>query len=547
MLIALLLVGAAGCTGGGSDAPSPTPTVGVPQRDINAHDRADLQHGGTLRQPVATIAGTWNPLSTDGDSADLDTIREPLLPHFFSYDAAGVPTPDPDYLVSATQTAASPTTVAYVLNPAAVWGDGSPVDGDDMIATWRACNGTDRGFRCARTAEFSQIASVTTAADKFHVTVTFKGVYPDWTEVFDSPGVLKAESVADATTFNTGWRSIHNDWLAGPFRFDQYDAGAKILTEVPNQRWWGDPPLLDQLLFRAIAPADQAAAYTDHQLDAYRIDPTTYAQVAKLPGTTIRQAPGEVVRELLVNTGSGVLADGIVRQAVARSIDRGALGATDLQGTGWTISPLGNHVFLPGQPGYADNAAAGGITFDPDRAQADLDAAGWVRGADGVRAKGAAVLQLTILQSDDDPAAAREARLLATQLDAVGVKAEVVSVAADKVAARLQTHAFQIAAVSRTVSRSPYDSLAVYVSGAAANRTQLKLPELDTLVAQVATQSDPAQRAAAANRADVLLWSAAASLPLYQRPDFVATVPTVANFGAFGLSTISYEDVGYLR
>ena len=67
-----------------------------------------------------------------------------------------------------------------------------------MIATWKANNGEQKDFNVASTQGFDQIASITTGADKFDVTVTYKGAYPDWTQPFSVPGVAKAESVKDA-------------------------------------------------------------------------------------------------------------------------------------------------------------------------------------------------------------------------------------------------------------------------------------------------------------------------------------------------------------
>lgn len=119
-------------------------------------------------------------------------------------------------MISAVQTNANPTTVSFKLNPQAVWGDGSPVDADDMIATWQSCSGEDTQFSCASTEGYSEIAKIDTAADKFDVTVTFKGTYPDWTQPFSYPGTLKAESVQDVDTFNTGWRNLNNDCGSAP-------------------------------------------------------------------------------------------------------------------------------------------------------------------------------------------------------------------------------------------------------------------------------------------------------------------------------------------
>jgi peptide/nickel transport system substrate-binding protein len=163
--------------------------------------------------------------------------------------------------------------VNYKLNPKAVWGDGSPVDADDMIATWKANNGEQKDFNVASTQGFDQIASITAGADKFDVTVTYKGAYPDWTQPFSVPGVAKAESVKDADTFNSGWKNLNNDWLSGPFKVESFDNSQKVLTEVPNDKWWGEKPLLDKIVFRAISPDATAAAFSNNELDSFDIGP----------------------------------------------------------------------------------------------------------------------------------------------------------------------------------------------------------------------------------------------------------------------------------
>ena len=68
----------------------------------------------------------------------------PLLPHWFNFDSKGGYTPDPNFLVSAAETSKSPTTVDFGLNPKAVWGDGSPIDVEDLMASSKACNGQNK-------------------------------------------------------------------------------------------------------------------------------------------------------------------------------------------------------------------------------------------------------------------------------------------------------------------------------------------------------------------------------------------------------------------
>ena len=63
----------------------------------------------------------------------------------------------------------------------------------------------------------------------------------------------------------------------------------------------------------------------------------------------------------------------------------------------------------------------------------------------------------------------------------------------------------------------------------------------------MATTVDEAERARIANEIDVILWEYGHTIPLYQRPELIATNAALANYGAFGLQDpIIYTDVGYM-
>ena len=308
--------------------------------------------------------------------------------------------------MSAEETSADPTTVKLKLNPKAVWGDGSPIDIDDLTATWKACDGTNKKFECASTQGFDQIASITAGADKFDVTVTFKAAYPDWSQPLVNP--VKAESVKDPETFNNGWKTLNNDWLAGPFKVESFDNSQKVLTEVPNDKWWGDKPLLDKITFRAISSDATAAAFANNELDSFDIgpDPDAYKRVQGVSDASIRAAAGPNFRHFTFNTKAGVLTDQKVRQAIVKGLDREAIGASDLAGIDWPVQPLNNNILLQNQEGYKDVAAETGIQFDPEGAKADLDALGWTVGADGIREKDGKKLAVKFSQLSGVPVSA---------------------------------------------------------------------------------------------------------------------------------------------
>src|SRR3954467_13563361 len=76
------------------------------------------------------------------------------------------------------------------------------------------------------------------------------------------------------------------------------------------------------------------------------------------------------------------------------------------------------------------------------------------------------------------------------------------------------------------------------------NYARVGSPELDKAFNDAIAELDPAKAAVLANQADALIWQEVHSLTLYQRPELVATNKTVANFGAKGFASDTYENIG---
>jgi peptide/nickel transport system substrate-binding protein len=77
------------------------------------------------------------------------------------------------------------------------------------------------------------------------------------------------------------------------------------------------------------------------------------------------------------------------------------------------------------------------------------------------------------------------------------------------------------------------------------NYARVGSPTIDRALDAATQELDPARARRAVNTADRLIWQQASVLPLYQRPQLVATHPDLANFGARGFYDLSYEDIGY--
>ncbi|MFK7993127.1 MAG: ABC transporter family substrate-binding protein [Granulosicoccus sp.] len=527
-----------------------TDSVLATAQDINPQERENLVKGGELTLSVDSFAENWNPLHVDGNNYNYSQVREPMLPVFFDFDAKGVPTPNPDYVLSVEVISEAPTQVRYQLNPKAVWGDGSPVDGDDMVAKWRACNGERPEFNCVSTESYESIESISFGENKTDVTVTYKSSFPDWSQGFSSPGVIKAESIMDAQSFNSGWTSLNNDWLSGPFKVETFDETQKVMTLVPNEKWWGEAPMLEKITWRAIAPDAKAQAFANKEIDAFDIgsDPDAFQRALRVDNAQIRKAGGPNFRHFTFNSKAGLLQDLTIRQAVVYGLDRQSIAASDLAGIDWPVKPLNNHVFLQGQSGFVDTASLTGLNYNPDKARTLLDEAGWLEGEDGIREKNNEKLIVRFTQLATVKASENEALQAQSMLKEIGIQLDIVTVPVTRFGPTLTGKEFEIIAFSWIGTPYPFSGIKqIYGSKSESNFAQLSLPEVDELAEQIAVETDPEKRIALANEADRIIWKNVHTLPLYQRPELIATRSDLANYGASGLSSLHWENVGFTQ
>ena len=79
------------------------------------------------------------------------------------------------------------------------------------------------------------------------------------------------------------------------------------------------------------------------------------------------------------------------------------------------------------------------------------------------------------------------------------------------------------------------------------NYTRVGTDQVDQLFDQAIATLDEDEERDLVRKADARIWAAAGSIPLYQRPQLMATRLNLANVGAFGFQTPVYEDMGFLK
>jgi len=535
---------------GGASTPAETPAATSAGWDINEQPREALAQGGTLRLSVTEMMTNWNGAHVNGNQYDNTQMQAPMTPAYFNFDSGGKPVQNENFLTSYTDEMDGESQVITLkMNEKAVWGDGDPITADDWIATVNALNGKDPAFEVASTEGWKDLASVEKISD-YEVKFTFTKTYPDWTAII-SGGPMRAEAVADANTFNTGWTTLKNEWLSGPYKVESLTAD--LLTLVPNDKWWGEAPLLDKVTFKAIAADAVASAFANQEIDFLDVgpDPDGYARASATPNTVMRKAAGPNFRHFTFNSEAENLKDVKVRQAIVMGLDREVIAKSDLAGVDWEPKPLNNNIFLPSQPEYVDLGKETGIDYNVEGAKKLLDEAGWTEGADGIREKDGAKLNVKFAALTGVKASENEALQAQNMLKEIGVNLEIVATPVSDFTGGnlLEPGNFDITAFSWIGTPYPLRGIDQIYGGSpdnwGSNFARLSNPELNELIPQIAVEPDVAKRNEMGQQAAKLIWESVHTLPLYQRPELVATNGKLANYGAFGLGSANWVNVGF--
>ncbi len=162
----------------------------------------------------------------------------------------------------------------------------------------------------------------------------------------------------------------------GPFRLMAWDGGGDIRLQA-HDAYFGQPPYLDQLLFRIFpkgALHDAFHAFQKGELEETKVPSRERQRLLKEPGHYFVEKPLLATLFLLLDTQAGPLQDPKVRRAINYAIDRKAINTHIRKGRFRTAQGI-----LPfGMPGY--NFAMTGYPYDAERALRLLAEAGYPGG-----------------------------------------------------------------------------------------------------------------------------------------------------------------------
>ena len=303
--------------------------------------------------------------------------------------------------------------VTWRLRPGIRWHDGQPFTSADVKFTVDAIN--DPAYNPESTDGFDRISTVDTP-DPLTAVVHYREVYAPYALQFVRGclprHVLQGRDIDRANDYNRALLGT------GPYRVAEWKTGEYILLERVDS-YWGGAPKIAKLLFKFLANTNtrinQLKTGEVHLVGTVPWD--KYREIAGVPGLTVHRTPGNAYEHVTLNQRRfPAFADIRVRRALTHAVDRDLIVRTILDG----LAPVTHGPIQPVSWAYTDDIAR--YPFDPSRARALLDDAGWRdNNGDGVRERGGQQLAFTLITQAGFVVRESVAQVLQRQFRDVGV------------------------------------------------------------------------------------------------------------------------------
>jgi peptide/nickel transport system substrate-binding protein len=372
--------------------------------------------GGTYVEGMAGAPARLNPLFASLNETDR-SVTSLVFSGLTRLDRQGAPFPD---LAETWSTSADGRVWTFRLRDRLTWQDGRPLTADDVLFTYRIVQ--DPKLRSPPELAGVLADAKVSKVDARTVSIELPQAYaplPAYLTLGILPQHLLSQ-IPTADLYDTPFNA--RPVGSGPYRVEEVSPEHVVL--VANTAYHLGPPFVQRIelrffrddgaVFAALQAGSLNGAYFANGLGHDAQTWVTEHQELK----SAQLATNQVVF-VFFNLRNSILQDRRVRQALLYAVNRDAIIEDVVQGAGVRAdSPL-----LPGS--WADSGALRRYNADLGAAAALLDDAGFKLNAQGVRFRGADMLQFSLV-TNNDPERLAVAQAVSQRWTALGARVTVI-------------------------------------------------------------------------------------------------------------------------
>lgn len=415
--------------------------------------------------------------------------------------------------------------VTYQLRPGVKWSDGQPFTSADVKFTWEAVKNPK--FIAESKDGTDDITSIDTP-NPLTVVVNYKRVAPDFASTLFTFGIFPKHTLdgKDLNTDNYNQQPLGT----GPFKVTEYKKGQYVILDRNPYYWRKDKagvqlPYLDRMIFKIIPDSNTMVTQLksgEVQL-AYGVPYSQVAQLDNQPGLQIVKNPVLSWQHLDFNLkGPAPLRDLNVRKAFAYALNK----ATVSKALGGYPTPIDTVVV----PVFSySNKLVPKYPYDPAKAKALLDAAGYKPGADGIRAKDGQRLSFNIMvqagRSTDEDAE----QVIIASMKAIGVELKPDNKSGVAFRDARYKGGYDLFYSGWITAADP--TYSVFFGTKGVNNGQgYSNPKIDALLATAESTLDATARGKALRDFQTLLMQDLPSIPVTSNPSMIAVTDKLGGF-----------------
>jgi peptide/nickel transport system substrate-binding protein len=412
------------------------------------------------------------------------------------------------------------------------WHDGEPFTSADVVwsyttllspgiaPSWLLPNLNQiKGGVAYKNGEATEIPGLA-APDDYTVEITIEQPSPLFIQQIAMPWILP-KHLLDGKPIDT----LHNDPFfsesligLGPFKFEQWERD-QFLTIVRNDAYYRGAPQLDSIVARFIdQPSVAILSQENGELDAIDVrTPGDVEAASQNPNVDVFPGPALLCQSIGVGKKPEILTDKRVRQALLYALDRETMVSALWKGAAQIINVPFSAPWVP-----VDDVNP--YPYDPERAKALLDEAGWDYDT---------TLEVNAYYTDQFTG-----QLLAAfqqYYGDIGIKTSVLQAEFENLEADYNAGNFGLLYQGSSSGPDP-DAVYIYFHSESEYNTLYADPEVDRLLDEGRTTLDQAQRAEIYSQLAVALAEQNFWLTLWAPLRYWSVVNTIGNIqGKLGL------------